>query len=276
VSTATNWLLLRGLAREQRHWYEFRELLAARLGVARVHCLDVAGAGTEHVVLPRPSVPWLARDVARRLPALGGAPRAGERWALVGLSLGGMLALELCRMFPLQFEAAVIINSSSRLTNASARIRPAAALQLLRAARSDDPLRREQLVLALTSALPEPERALYARRAADFAREAPPSRWAALAQLIAAGRFQPPDRQQIRARLAFVCSRDDGLVSPRCTHDLATWFGSACREHAWAGHDLPLDDPVWLCEHIAQFAEPAGAGDSSWLGAPRRDGVHSR
>lgn len=259
----SDWLLLRGLAREQRHWQEFRERFAARMEGSRVHCIDLAGAGTEHAVLPRPSVSWMARDVARRVRGFAGPAGAAERWSLVGLSLGGMVALELCRLFPLQIDRAVIINSSSRLTPASARIRPLAALQLLRAASLSDPLGREQIVLRLTSALPEPERARYARRAAEFARDAPPSRWAALAQLLAARRFQPPERSLIRARLAFVCSRQDGLVSPRCTRDLAAWFGRPYQEHAWAGHDLALDDPVWLCEHIAQLAEPSGPGRAS-------------
>jgi pimeloyl-ACP methyl ester carboxylesterase len=263
VSEATHWLLLRGLAREQRHWHEFRDRFAARMTGASVHCVHVAGAGTEHVVLPRPSVAWMARDVARRLPALGASSRSGERWGVVGLSLGGMLALELCRMFPLQIGAAVIINSSSRLTRRSERIRPAAALQLLRAASLVDPLQREQSVLALTSALAEAERTLYARRAAEFVRDAPPSRWAAVAQLLAASQFQPPERSLVRARLAFICSRHDGLVSPRCTRDLASWFSCSWEEHAWAGHDLALDDPAWLCEHIAQVADRSFSGLAS-------------
>lgn len=268
MSAAPNWLLLRGLAREQRHWQEFSALFAARVR-GNVHCVDVAGAGTEHAVLPRPSVSWMARDVARRVPALTGPARPGESWSLVGLSLGGMIALELCRLFPLQVGSAVIINSSSRLTPAFARMRPLAALQLLRAASLADPLRREQIVLRLTSALPEAERALYAGRAAEIARDAPPSRWAAVAQVLAAGRFQPPERSLVRARLDFVCSRQDKLVSSRCTHDLATWFGRPYQEHAWAGHDLPLDDPAWLCDHIAQLADPSRPGRTS-DGAPAR------
>ncbi|HTV22289.1 MAG TPA: alpha/beta hydrolase [Polyangiaceae bacterium] len=248
-----NWLLLRGLAREQRHWYEFRDLFAARMGSDSVVLVDLAGAGSERTTLPRPSVPWLARDVVRRVPALA-EPRAADRWSVVGLSLGGMLALELCTMYPLQIEAAVIVNSSSRLTSARARLRPDAALRLARAACIRDPVQRELAILGLTSALPDAERLLYARRAAEFARDAPASRWAVALQLLAAGRFRPPARARLHARLAFVCSRHDGLVNPRCTRDLAARFGAACEEHPWAGHDLPLDDPAWLCDHIARFA----------------------
>jgi pimeloyl-[acyl-carrier protein] methyl ester esterase len=255
----TNWLLLRGLAREQRHWRDFRDRFAARMGGANVHCVDVAGTGTEHEVRPRASVRWMAGDVARRVPGLSGALRADERWSVVGLSLGGMLALELCRMFPRELEVAVIVNASSRLTSASARLRPKGAFQLLRAACSADPLRRERLILALTSSLPGTERERHARRAAELARDAPTTRMAVLAQLIAASRFAPPACGMLRARLRFICSRQDQLVSPRCSRDLAAWFGRGCDEHPWAGHDLPLDDPDWLCDRIARLAEPEGA-----------------
>ena len=43
-----NWLLLRGLAREQRHWGRFPALLSAKLPGDRVFCLDLPGTGTEH------------------------------------------------------------------------------------------------------------------------------------------------------------------------------------------------------------------------------------
>lgn len=253
-----NWLLVRGLVREQRHWHGFRDVFAERMHGARIHFVDVAGAGTEHGALPLPSVRWMARDVARRLPALAGPKQEGERWSVLGLSLGGMIALELCRMFPRRIDLAVIVNSSSRLTSVRARMRPASALRLIQAASLRDPLQREQIIMALTSARPEAERALYADRAAEFARDARPARAAVLAQLIAAARFVPPAPASVRARLDFICSRHDRLVHPRCTRDLAAWFASPCADHPWAGHDLPLDDPAWLCDHIARLAASSG------------------
>ena len=257
-----NWLLLRGLAREQRHWHEFRELFAARMSGADLTFVDLAGCGTERATLPWPSVRWLARRVVRRVPALADAARAGERWSVLGLSLGGMVALELCRRFPRQIEAALIVNSSSRLTSAAHRLRPRAAMQLLRAACLRDPLQRELSILALTSALPDAKRRVYARRAAEFARDMPTSRCAVALQLLAAGRFRPPERDEIRARLAFVCSRHDEIVNPRCSRDLAARFAVTCDEHPWAGHDLPLDDPAWLCDQIALFAERVRPGET--------------
>ncbi len=246
-----NWLLLRGLAREQRHWHEFRWLLAERVGAGRVHLLDVAGAGSEHARVPRPSVDWMASDVARRWPAIAAKAGEGNGWCVVGLSLGGMIALELCRQIPARITHAVIVNASSRLTPRRERLRPAAAVALARAAFSADAVRREQRILSLTSALPHRERTRYARLAAEFDREGSPSVSTVLAQLTAAARFFPPVRASVAARLHFVCSRNDALVNPQSSRDLATWYGVACDEHPWAGHDLPLDDPRWLCERLA-------------------------
>jgi pimeloyl-ACP methyl ester carboxylesterase len=247
------WLLLRGLARERRHWHEFPRLLAERDECHQVELVDLPGAGAEFERVPSPSVAWMARDVARRLPPVVTNARAGTVH-VVGLSLGGMVVLELCRLLPERFARAVIINASSRLTPPLARLAPRAALGLLRAASMVDPRLRERRVLELTSTLPAAERARYAIMLADLTRDAPVARSTLLSQLLAAARFYPPAPTTLGAKLLFVCSREDALVSPRCSRDLAAFYASGCEEHASAGHDLPLDDPAWLCERVVRFA----------------------
>ena len=243
-----NWLLLRGLAREQRHWHEFSQRLVERLPSGRVQPLDVAGTGTERGRHPRPSIEWLARDVARRLPDAGG--EGSSSWGVMGISLGGMIALELCRLLPGRITRAVIINSSSRLSGPATRFRPLAAARLAQALVSRDDTRREEIVLELTSRLARDERSRYARLAAEFARDAPMSRASVALQLAAAARFSPPS---LATPLLLVCSRRDALVNPRCTRDLAAFYGCGFEEHPDAGHDLPLDDPDWLCEQTLRF-----------------------
>jgi pimeloyl-ACP methyl ester carboxylesterase len=247
------WLLVRGLARERRHWHEFPRLLAERDGSDAVELVDLPGAGAEHGRVPLPSVAWMARDVARRLPPAVTRASAGAV-SLVGLSLGGMVALELCRLLSGRFSRAVIINASSRLTPPLARLRPCAALGLVRAGLSGDPTLREQQVLELTSTLPAAERARYAGLAAGFAQDAPVARRTQLSQLLAAARFRPPAPATLGTKLLFLCSENDGLVSPRCSRELAAFYGARYEQHASAGHDLPLDDPAWLCERLVTFA----------------------
>ena len=52
-----------------------------------------------------------------------------------------------------------------------------------------------------------------------------------------------------QSRLEKKSSNDaDRLVNPHCSVRLATAWGVPHARHPWAGHDLPHDDPQWLCE----------------------------
>jgi pimeloyl-ACP methyl ester carboxylesterase len=259
-----NWLLLRGLGREQRHWYDFPERLRALVAPEPVFLLDLAGTGTERARLPVPSVPWLARDIACRAAHLHGLQRerqagvAGDPvWCLLGLSLGGMVALELCALWRQRVAHAMIINSSARITRPTARLQPQALQALARALLARDALAREQHVLALTSHLPAAERHSYAERNAALAADGAPRRRALASQLCAAARFSPPRAASVAARLCFLGSGSDRLVSAACSRALAAHYGAPYLEHPWAGHDLPLDDPGWIFECVARIRQPA-------------------
>lgn len=244
-----NWLLLRGLGRERRHWHDFPSLLGRQLVGGRIHLIDVAGAGTERGRLPWPSVEWLARDIARRVPELA----TGEGWSLLGLSLGGMVSLSLCWLLPDSIQQAVIINASGRVSERGARFRLGAVPAFARLLLEASPRHRERGLLELTSALPPAAKSDYAERAVRIAFDSPVRRAAVMSQLLAAARFWPPPREGLRARLLFLGSRNDALVSPACSRALARLYGAPYDEHPHAGHDLPLDDPRWLCERIARF-----------------------
>lgn len=48
-------------------------------------------------------------------------------------------------------------------------------------------------------------------------------------------------------------SRSDRLVSHLCSEAIARRLNLPLRVHATAGHDLPLDDPQWVAEQIADW-----------------------
>jgi pimeloyl-ACP methyl ester carboxylesterase len=108
-------------------------------------------------------------------------------------------------------------------------------------------------VLALTSHLPPAQRDEFAERAAAF--EGAPCRLALFSQLCAAARFFPPAPGSLSAGLWFLGSRRDRLVNVACSRDLAHRYAAPCLEHPWAGHDLPLDDPDWVCERVARIQQ---------------------
>jgi pimeloyl-ACP methyl ester carboxylesterase len=251
------WLLLRGLGREQRHWYDFPDRVRSVVAPDRVVLLDLAGMGTERERLPLPSVPWLARDIAQRLVSTNDESGPGTRapgeqgaWRVIGLSLGGMVALELCWLLSHRVSHAIVINSSGCITPARSRLEPAALSGLARTLLERDAVRREARVLELTSQLPQAQRRSLAQRAAAL--NAAPRRLALLSQLCAAARFVPPPPGSIAAQLCFLGSREDHLVNAICSRDLAHRYSAPYLEHPWAGHDLPLDDPAWVCESVAR------------------------
>lgn len=244
------WLLLRGLGREQRHWHDFPALFARRLGDPEVLSLDLAGAGTEHERNSHASIARLAADVAERCQSLS---EPGIRVGLLGLSLGGMVALELAASGRPAIAACVAINSSSRSSAAFARVRPGAARRLVGLLATGEAQSREERILQLTSGLSGGARSERAQKSAHFATQRPMSRRSLARQLVAAVRFRAPPVECMGTPLLFLSSRGDQLVDPSCSIDLARRYAAPHIQHPWAGHDLPLDDPDWVCARVAEW-----------------------
>jgi pimeloyl-ACP methyl ester carboxylesterase len=239
------WILLRGLTRESRHWGAFATHLAARDGVLPI---DLPGNGTEaHARSPL--------SVDAYVDALRAeAQRRGARapYRVLAMSLGGMVATAWALRYPDDIERLVLVNTSMRpYSRAYERLRPSAWLALLRVARHwdgrDPEGIAETLIHGLTCARPDTRAAdLEAWRA--IRASAPVSRANALRQLAAAARFAA--RGVPRCPVLVVSSRGDQLVNPICSVRLARAWGAPHIEHAWAGHDLPHDDPHWLVDTL--------------------------
>ena len=73
-------------------------------------------------------------------------------------------------------------------------------------------------------------------------------------QLWATARFscaaQPP-----RCPTLSLSSAADGLVHPHCSARVAAAWQAVHHQHPWAGHDLPHDDPDWVCQRIVQWLD---------------------
>ena len=113
-----------------------------------------------------------------------------------------------------------------------------------------DTLRREEAILRLTSNLPVSQ--VVAEAWATHARTARVTRGNVVRQLVAAARYSSRIGAPAVPTL-LLASTQDRLVSVECSRRLAEVWRLPLREHPFAGHDLPLDDPEWVVEAIAQW-----------------------
>lgn len=252
------WILLRGLARESGHWGDFIGLLAERVAPEAVVALDLPGTGEHRNRRSPTSVPAIVAACRADLRRRGVPPP----YRLLGVSLGGMVALEWSRSCPDEIAGCMVVNTSMRPHGAwHERLRLRHGVPLALALFGRDAGRVEAAVLRATSSRPERHAQALARWI-ELRRSRPVTRSNVFRQLWAAARYrggeQPP-----ATPVRLLCSAADALVSPSCTHRLTARWQLGFDEHPHAGHDLALDDPDWLAERAAAFAT-ASQGKTAW------------
>ena len=286
-----DWLLLRGLGRESGHWEPFekartqasllrtrmrdgssgtRALTAGMVPVfptqifedalprgSRVHTLDNPGVGSaSEEVVPltlRATTAQLLRKWSARREAAG-IPKDAP-WAVLGNSMGGMLALDIASQDAAArsgLVAAVVVNSSgAKGTSTWRRLTPRAAFTMLRCLFVPSRV-RETVMLKMTVRDP--------RRAAELL-----PRWVALAkanplslrtffsQLFAVARWTAPT--SVAVPVLVVSGLGDELCHPECSVALARSLQAPLRMHPTAGHDLPAEDPAWLAGTVREWLD---------------------
>jgi len=250
-----NFLLFRGLVRDQRHWFEFPEAFRKKHPDAKLYFLDFPGTGTESARPSPNTIAGIRADLVRRFRekiASGEFPRGP--WNLIAISLGGMVAMDWVADEPDTFERFILINSSARdCGHVFERFSPAIIPGMTRALLDFRPEVSESLILRYTSNRTRAEQAETERLMIRWQKENRVSRQTFLAQIYAGARFRLPAAP--KPRTLIVHSLGDRLVNPEISRRIATRFRTETRVHPWAGHDLSLDDPHWLAEQIADFVK---------------------
>lgn len=242
----TRWILLRGLAREAGHWTAFTQRLQQRTREPAL-AIDLPGSGQRRGDRSPATIAEMADDCRRRAPP-------GEKVVLVAMSLGAMVALEWARAAPEELAGCVLVNTSAAgFSPPWERLQPRNYAHLARIFLGASLHGRERRILAMTSARPQDHGADLACWI-DIARHRPVGRGNAMRQLWAAARWRAPAVAPA-VPLLLVASQGDGLVSPACSRRLAAAWDVPLRLHPWAGHDLPLDDPQWLLDTLAQWRQ---------------------
>lgn len=252
------WIFLRGLIRESRHWGDFPAAFQRRLPGARILMPDLPGNGGMNGMSSPLTIDAMVDDCRTRLAGR----EHGKPVYLLGLSMGGMLAVRWAQRYPAELAGCVLINTS--LGNFSPfyhRLQWRSYAALLRILlKRRDAAACERLIWAATSSRRPIDPEILTQWIA-FRRERPVSMVNALRQTIAASRCRVAG-QAPTVPLLFLAAEHDRLVSPICSLRIAQAWKAELRIHASAGHDLALDDGEWIAEEVGEWVGRLASGAS--------------
>jgi pimeloyl-ACP methyl ester carboxylesterase len=238
------WVLLRGLTREQRHWSP--ELLTALRKTETVHPIDLPGVGLQR---DQPSASTIA-GITDALRAQ--LPRTDGELGLLTISLGGMVGMDWTSRYPKDFKKVVLINTSAGdVGKPWDRMQLGVVPKILNSLVASDDVVKELSILDATTTLHRQNRTL-AEAWASYRSDRPLGKGTAWAQIKAALGYRSPPSLPIPSLV--LLGAGDRLCHPKCGRSLAQRFGSVVQEHPTAGHDLGLDEPAWVAEHVSKFA----------------------
>lgn len=244
-----NWLLIRGLVREKEHWGEFPKMLESVGGVKRVLCLDLAGVGTENNRIFLPTIKQAVEDLRSRFKLAHKSKE--EDWGILGISLGGMIAMQWASDYPNDYKKMVIINSSSRELPFWKRLTPDSIFTIGKTFFEKDVVKRERMIIDMTSNLRKNDPKLIDSWV-SIGQKRGFSKLTAVNQLVAAAQFQLP--KNISPKMLVLTSRADRMVSFEGSQEIAKKYSAHLEIHPTAGHDIAVDDPQWIIDHISQWS----------------------
>lgn len=238
------WLLLRGLTRGQGHWGEVPKKLQEHFPRDRVLLLDLPGNGEKF----QESSPWTLRGYVDFLRRQMQEQNVVGELRILAVSLGGMVALEWMKLYPNEIKKAFLINTSLRGSGAfHERLRPQNYAQLLKVLSLKNVQEREKLILAMTSRnLQAQEKHL--ENFTNFSKKYPVNLSNFFRQLTAAAQARLEDKAP--GDIILFISSHDNFINSKCSYTMARKWGIKAHTHPWAGHDLSLDDPDWLIQHL--------------------------
>jgi len=247
----STWIFLRGLARESRHWGSFPETFCREVPDVQVHCPDFPGNGRLNALKSPIDVDAMAEFMRAHLAGQGIMPP----YHLLAMSLGAMAAISWAARYPDEIRGCVLINSSLRTFSPfHQRLKPGNYSRLLKLALPGSSAQDwESTILELTSRHAEfPAEVL--KNWVAYCCEYPVKTCNVLRQLLAAALYRAP-RTRPAAPLLILSSRQDALVDSACSRQIAAHWQASLAEHPTAGHDLPLDDGLWVARQVRQWLQ---------------------
>lgn len=260
--------LIRGLARESRHWGAFLQDLEKAYSATgrkvRIETIDLPGCGRHSEMRACTTIQATAdfarekmKEILAKEAQNGIEPAAHRR--LVSISLGGMVGVSWMTRFPNDFHGAVLINSSFRgLSNVTERLRWESWWRIPSIIGERDVTKRERKILEWVSNRTD-RRSEVLNDWVQIQLTRPVSTSNLALQLAAAATFKAPENSASETdsgklpKILVLCSRRDRMVHPNCSQAIADTYKAPILFHPTAGHDLPLDAGPWVATMISEW-----------------------
>jgi homoserine acetyltransferase len=244
-----NWIGIRGLVRGDGYWGDFRSVLKKTRPEISFESLEIPGNGTRF----REATPLDVKSVIEKFQTESALLKSGSPVGLVGMSLGGMVALKWAELYPNEISHVVTVNTSlKQFSSFYQRLLLKNYPAIIRALANPDPKEKEKIILKLVSNKPERQK-LFLKEFSDFSSKFPVTKINFLRQLILASRISI--NKKPRAEVKVLCSRHDQLVEHLCSRRIAEHFNYPLNIHPSSGHDIFIDDPEWIVKQISNFTD---------------------
>ena len=247
------WIFIRGLGRECAHWRDFFVHFSHITGYASCRCINLPGTGDLRQIRTPASIPAIAENVAGRLADTPGPI------GIMGLSLGGMVAIELSQHFiPEKISHLVLLNTSTKVSPILERAMPSAFFNMVVNLIPQSIEKRERRNIALSCNLRGKDQELLNEWIA-ITRDRPVLRLNQLRQLWAAGSYRPDERPPSCHGL-IISSKRDRFVNSACSTRLAKYWSWEHVIHPVAGHNLTVDAPFWVINKVKNWLDSTTNG----------------
>ena len=250
-------VLIRGLAREAAHWGDFPQILEDTIKQRTSRDItiitpDIIGCGKFHKQITPQKLELITDNLRDSIFNDNETKIKKSRLILIGLSMGGMIALDWNRRYSNEIKNICLINSSTANQPFFQRIKPAALSLFLTfflfSRRENEKRVLKQVSNNLTPEIYHKNESLWM----DILVKRPVKIISVINMLIAAAKFKP-DLTSSCGNGLVIASTADKFVSYQCSEDIAKTLNWKLIYHNNAGHDLSLDDPKWLSEQLANW-----------------------
>lgn len=245
-----NIFLLRGLVREKSHWDWFKKYIHDEFPSANIILLEIPGVGeTCEQISPDNFIDMVKFMRNKHIKSINDSSEN----ILIAMSLGGMIARVWLDQFDSDFKKLILINTSFKgITPLFERLRPLSLLRFFKIFCTPEIEKREKQILEMVSN-DEDARLKLLPGWIEIQNKRPVKRASFINQIKAALTSKVSIEVPKSVEILIIAGKGDKLCNYKSSIKLNKAWGGEIILHETAGHDIPIDEPVWLVQSIKKW-----------------------